>query len=180
MGAQQGVQEAHPRIGSISVIPFSRADYRDPGQFLRDCEGIMTAERWAQDSVMLMGPPRFLSAEGGALAPLIWWDQRKVAFFTEHQRAPNWGEFKQMFTEHFGPQVRSLEREARAQLHRGTHNWRAGDTVSSYVTRFHTTIMHAQHTMAEADKIEWFLSGLSPALRRDCVVDHLGRSLPAS
>jgi hypothetical protein len=174
VGAQaQAAQQ--PRIGSIQMHQFQATDYQDPAQYCRDAEQLMTAERWPNDAIMLMAPTRFLSAAGGALAPFHWWNNHKIAFESEHGHPPTWENFKTAFTEYYTPQVRSREREARALLHKGEHAWRPTDNVNSYVHRFQNTILHAQHGMAEVDKIEWFLQGLSPTMKRECVVDHVGR-----
>ena len=35
------------------------------------------------------------------MSPLIWWDQRKLAFHHEHGRDATWDEFKTLFHEHY-------------------------------------------------------------------------------
>ncbi len=79
------------------------------------------------------------------------------------------------FVERFANQVRSAPSEARDKLfNRQLRMPAQGGKLVDYMGEFRGAMLHCPD-MAESDRLRWFHSGLTPALRTACAVDYSGQ-----
>ena len=78
----------------------------------------------------------------------------------------------------FAPQIQSQAVVARNKLASGAYCMRKSETVSAYQSRFEALLTSIPE-FSDGDRMFWFQRGLSEALFKRCLTDHLGRSFPS-
>ena len=158
---------SHPVVLGGTGVPIPRYESRmDPKSHLADLDA------WGR----LMGTTFDAPGRLADTLQLSVIDDKAKSWVRHHRESvPNSTrqQTADAFVERFTREARASNMQAQDKLFNRLIRMKHGMSVSEYFSNFCQQIMYCPE-MHEIDRIRWFQNGLSPSLKIECAVDHLG------
>ena len=149
-----------PFSGKLATGELCYVD-ENPKDFLETFNTLLHEPKYTpfsdEDKIILFR----LQTEGDAR---IWMNSLEEKF------KEDWAVFQFKFLEDWQPQVECWERRVRSTLKLTDWHQARGEELRTYNMRF-SRLMAQTQTMAQYDRVDWYLTGMQPHLRKVCMVD---------